>query len=308
MKCASGYNLCALLRDLSDGEMLAQMLVGSVGTLGVVVDATVRGERYEPGRATTLLCFRSLEDAGAAVCHIRGEGVAAIEMMNASAIDIVRERHPDLPIPDGNVHMLLVEYTGPERHAQIAAVEAHLAEEGYALAAPPETVEAPEQQARLWKARKALLPLIRRGRDNGEAWSIVNDVGVDVENLAEFIHDVERIFARHSLTAPIYGHAGSGNLHLRPFFDRTSPRVVETVQRVADEVYEAVFRYGGTITGEHGMGRVRAPYLEREWGAGMVDHMKELKALFDPRGVLNPGIMFAEGDLSEALETLLSRG
>lgn len=306
MKCASGYNLGAMRRGLSDGELLTQCLVGSVGTLGVVVDATLRGERYDADRATSLLCFRSLEEAAAAACHIRTQGVAAIEMMNTTAIQIVRERHPDLPLPPGDVNMLLVEYSGSARHEQIATVEKYLADVGCKLVIAPETVEEPERQAELWRARKALLPLIRNYRPDRKAWSIVNDVGVDAQYLADFIRDVEAVFKRHDLIAPIYGHAGSGNLHLRPFFNPADPDVANTVQRVADEVYAAVCRYGGTITAEHGMGRLRAPYLEQEWGSVMVSYMKDLKDLFDPSGLLNPGVMFGNTRLSETITSLVS--
>lgn len=295
MKCASGYNLGAMLGNLTDGELLAQCLVGSVGTLGIVVNATIRGQAIDPGRATTLLCFRSLEDAGDAVQAIRDSGVAAIEIMNSEAVRIVRERHPELPLPDGEAHILLVEYSGATRHEQVARVESHLRDAGYDMAAPSETVDGEGEQDTLWRARKALLPLIRNYRSDRQAWPVVNDVGVDPVHLGPFIHDVQNIFKRFGLMAPIYGHAGSGNLHLRPFFNPSDPDVPNTVQRVADEVYATAFKYGGTITAEHGMGRARAPYLEREWGPEMVAHMRSLKHLFDPAGHLNPGVMFGDG-------------
>lgn len=299
MKIASGYNLLAFLRHEQVGDLVAQMLIGSVGTLGIVTQATLRAEPYVPERAMTLLYFQHLDQAGDAVMRIKPLGVAAIEMINARTIAIVKARDTRLAVPDGEAHMLVIEYEGPERHEQIDQVERIVRKQGYQLAWDPITEEGTASQAAVWKVRKGLLPMVLSYRRDRKAYSLVNDVGVDAAYLAPLIRDVEAIFARHGLEAAIYGHAGSGNLHLRPLFDPADPNLLQVIQRVADEVYEAVFRYGGTITAEHGMGRVRAPFLEREWGPTMVRYMRRLKAAFDPEGLLNPGAMFPVQGLTE---------
>ncbi len=304
MKLASGYNLFTFLRHHRLGEWVAQLQVGGVGTLGVVTRATLRAEPYVEGHATTLLYFHNLHEAGDAVQHIKALGVAAIEIMNHSTIRIVRERNPDLEAPDGEVHMLLVEFEGPERHDQIGQVERLVRGNGYDLAAPPYTAEDPEEQAQLWKLRKALLPTMRTYRRDRKALSLVNDVGVDEAHLANLILDLEGIFARHELVAGIYGHAGSGNLHLRPLFDPSDPNLPALLTRVADEVYATVFKYDGTITAEHGMGRLRTPYLAQEWGETMVGYMRRVKEVFDPTGLLNPDVMFSNRALTDDLKPL----
>ena len=163
------------------------------------------------------------------------------------------------------------------------------------------TVEGEDEQARLWKVRKALLPTIRSYRADWKALSVVNDVGVDVARLADFVRDVETIFDELGLVVAIYGHAGSGNLHLRPLFDRHTPDLPALLTRVADRVYEATLRYDGTITAEHGMGRLRTPYLACEWGEGMMRHMRRVKQIFDPDDLLNPDVMFSERALTDDL-------
>jgi FAD/FMN-containing dehydrogenase len=303
-KLASGYNLFPLLRRQRLGAWVAQLLVGSVGTLGVVTRATLRSEPYIDERATTLITFRSLEEAGDAVQYIRPLDVAAIEIMNHRTIAIVRERRRDLQVPDGEVHMLLVEYEGPQRHQQIAQVERLVRENGYRMAGPTVTVESEEEQARLWRVRKALLPTIRGYCTDCAALSVVNDVGVGVAHLARFIRDVEALFDELGLVAAIYGHAGSGNLHLRPLFDRNAPDLPAQLARVAERVYATVLRYDGTITAEHGMGRLRAPYLAREWGEGIMRYMRRVKDIFDPDGVLNPDVMFSDRVLTDDLKPL----
>ena len=129
---------------------------------------------------------------------------------------------------------------------------------------------------------------------------MVNDVGVDVARLAPLVRDVEGLFRDMGMVVPIYGHAGSGNLHLRPFFDLKRPGLASTIRRVADSVYDIVLRHGGTITAEHGMGRLRAPYLEHEWGT-IYPYMRRVKQVFDPGDVLNPGVMFASGPVTKDL-------
>jgi glycolate oxidase len=299
MKLASGYNLFTFLRHQQVGDLVAQLLVGSVGTLGIVTQATLWAEPYVEGRATTLLYFCNLHEAGDAVQHVKALDVAAIEIMDHSTINVVRERYPDVDVPTGEVHMLLVEFEGPERHEQIAQVQ-ELAQR-YELAGSLYTAEGEEEQARLWKVRKSLLPIVRNYRPPLKALSLVNDVGVDVTRLADFILDVEAIFARHGLMAAVYGHAGSGNLHLRPLFDVTDPGLPALLTRVADEVYEAVFRYDGTITAEHGMGRLRAPYLAAEWGEVIIGYMRRVKETFDPDDLLNPDAMFSTRALVDDL-------
>ncbi len=307
-KLASGYNLFTFLRQRTLGEWTAQLLVGSVGTLGIVTQATLRAQPYIEGKATTLLYFRSLDEAGEAVQHIKALGVAAIEIMNHRTIAIVQERRKDLEAPEGESHMLLVEYEGPERAEQVAAVERLVASQGYALAAPMETVEGEAEQERLWKMRKALLPTVRNYRADRLALSVVNDVGVPEEHLAAFIRDVEAIFARHDLVAAVYGHAGSGNLHLRPLFDAADPGLLSLLREVADEVYAAVLCHDGTITAEHGMGRLRTPYLAREWGESIMGYMRRVKAAFEPADLLNPEAMFSERALTGDMRIVAAEG
>lgn len=302
LKTASGYNLFTFLRDETVGQRVAQLMAGSVGTLGVITQATLRAEPYVEERATTLLYFRSLDNAGEAVQHIRELDVAAIEIIDHHSLVIARERRPDLDIPPGEAHMLLVEYEGPQRMDLVAQVEQLLRREGYELARDPVTVVEEEEQAWLWKVRKSLLPTVRGYRSDRKPLSLVNDVGVPVEHLPAFIRDAEALFDRHNLVAAIYGHAGSGNLHLRPLFDVGDPDLPELLTRIADEVYETVLRYGGTITAEHGMGRVRAPYLEREWGATLTGFMRRVKELLDPHERLNPGVMFGDRPLTADLQ------
>jgi len=304
-KTASGYNLFTFLREDSAEKTVAghvaQLFAGSVGTLGVITGAVVRAERRVEGQGLTLLYFRFLREAGDAVLGIREMGVDAIEIVNHRTLELVRNARREIPVPGGRCHLLMVEYSGPDPDEWGERIRGYVRKKGYELAAEPVSVTEETERENLWKVRKALLPLLRNAGQSKQALSIVNDVGVPVEFLAPFIENIEAVFDKHGLQAAIYGHAGNGNLHLRPFFDTKAANLTQLLKKVADEVYGTVFSYGGTVTGEHGMGLLRAPYLREEWGEKIYAYMKRVKQIFDPENVLNPDAMFTKRSVTDQL-------
>ncbi len=299
LKTASGYNLFAFLKDLSPGARIAQLLAGSVGTLGLITRATLRAEIHERGRTAVLLYFDDLAEAGLAVTSLREMDVAAIELISRDTVRIIRER---TAVPKGliaDAHILLVELTGPDRQIRIEQITAHLEQSGLKMSSPPAIAAAKDEFEKLWDVRKQILWLIEHPTPGIRALAVVNDVAVPPSRLAEFITDVQKVFARHGMIVLIYGHAGDGNLHLRPLFDTSLPDLPGRVQRLADDVYEMVFRHNGTMTAEHGMGRLRAPYLKREWGDALYAYMCEVKTIFDPHDILNPGAMFSDRPITD---------
>ncbi len=294
MKIASGYNLFAFLRELPLGKLVAQLLVGSNGTLGFVTGATLRGKIHEPERAVMLLFFDDLQEAGRAVCALRDAGVAAIEIMNRETARILRAKNAAGGELIRDAHVLLLEFSGRGCHEAIGKVRTILESGGYRISGEPAIGLNDEEIEKLWAARKQILWLIRNPAPHLKALSVVNDVGVPPSHLVDFILGVEAVLKKHNLETMIYGHAGSGNLHLRPLFDVTRPDLKGMIKRLADDVYEVVFRYGGTISAEHGIGRLRTPYLHREWGETLYQFMRELKFVFDPQGIFNPEVMFSE--------------
>ncbi len=293
-KWASGYELLALL-DHSDDPLraLPRLVCGSVGTLGLVTEAVLQAVPRPRRRAAVLLRFRTSRAACEAALELRGEA-SAIEIVSRSALDLLRRHTAVLGGDPESQALLIVEYAGESGVAEAAHRAARRIASSGELTAAPEVSGHEDEIEEIWRARKSLLPVIGRLADAGRVpYSVVNDVGVPPRRLPELIAGVESIFDRHRLDAPVYGHAGSGNLHLRPLFERGDAK---TMRAVADEVYTLVTDLGGTITAEHGMGRLRAPFLEREWGARITGYMRELKSVFDPEGVLNPGVVFTTGD------------
>ncbi len=294
LKTTSGYNLFAFLSDLTIGQRISQLLAGSVGTLGLVTRATLRGEAYERDRAAVLLYFDDLAETGRAAISLRDMGAAAVELISRETVRIIGERThlPDRLAVDA--HLLLVELTGPEGKGQVEKVAALLGRSGIHLLAPPAVAFDEDEIEELWELRRQVLWLVQHPKPGLRALTVVNDVAVPPGRLTGFITEVQKVFADHGITVLVYGHAGNGNLHLRPLFDMSLPDLRERIRRLVDDVYEAVFHHGGTITAEHGMGRLRAPYLRREWGDTLYNYMREVKAIFDPQEILNPGVMFSE--------------
>ena len=299
LKTASGYNLSAFLRPLDIGQRIAQILVGSVGTLGIITGAILRAEVWERERAAVLFCFDDLVEAGRAVNALRELDAAAIELISRETLRIIRERTSLTGALVKDAHLLFVELTGPKRREQAENAIALLALKGSRMCALPAVATGADEIGQLWNMRKQILWTIEHPKPGFRALAVVNDVGVPPERLTGFIADVEKVFQRHHVTAPIYGHAGNGNLHLRPLFDVTRPGLRERIRRLADDVYATVLRHGGTVTAEHGMGRLRAPYLRKEWGEVLYTYMQEVKAIFDPGGLLNPGAMFSSAPITD---------
>jgi FAD/FMN-containing dehydrogenase len=298
LKTASGYNLRAFLQSQPPGRLIAQLMAGSVGTLGLITRATLKAETYVPEQAVILLSFDDLAETGRAVMHLRELDVAAIELISRETLRIIRERSAVPAQLAMDAHLLFVELTGPDRQDSVNRVVTLLERGGFRMSAAPHVVTGPGELEKLWNARKSILRMIEHPKPGFRALAVVNDVGVPPALLAEFISGVETIFAGHGVMACIYGHAGNGNLHLRPLFDMSLPDLAGRIQRLADDIYGAVIRHGGTVTAEHGMGRLRAPWLRQEWGEALYRYMQELKNIFDPEGLLNPGVMFSQGPIT----------
>ena len=256
------------------------------------------------GRALVIIPFHDLFHAADAAMMLRELNVAsAIEIISKNTIHLVKQKRPNsfpsLPeaVTLGNI--LIVECEGPERYNQIERIKKLLREKKYPLNAEPLFVNYFTEQSALWNDRKQLLTSLLHFNPTVKALSVVNDIGVDPQYLANFIIDAEKIFHDMELESAIYGHAGSDNLHLRPLFNMNHPDLKTIIKKTADQIYEKVFQYKGTITAEHGMGRLRAPYLSAEWGDTIVGYMKHVKDIFDLIGLFDRRVMFSNASITD---------
>ncbi len=312
LKTASGYNLRGLLEAATPEAMVAQLLTGSVGTLGMLTEVEVALMPL-PLHSTLLAAFfPRLEEACALATALLATDPSALELMDAQGVGelLALESAPAAAAGAGAV--LLVEHEdapgGAGEGAGGAAAGRPAAERSAAAAAlldgPARPVwEVPASRAGdVWNVRWSMLTTIRRVHENADKrfLSFVDDLAVPVAALEAFVREIQSVFRAEGLPAIIYGHLGEGNLHMRPLIGREGWR--ERVHRVAERCFDAALSHGGTLTAEHGGGRNRAPFVEREWGGRLYGYFRRVKRLFDPDDLLNPEVMFSERDFTEELE------
>ncbi len=302
-KNSSGYHVWDLVqgRDVDP----APLIVGSEGTLAVVIKAALALAPVPAARSAALLLFSSLDHAGEAVAKLMDFKPAALEIMDHLFIAMVREHRPGLGalLPESARALLLIEFeadTEGEARSMIESagrVVADLHFSGFSMAVAASDAEI----ERLFAVRKAASPILYAlpGR---RLTRFVEDVVIPPERLAEGITTIQSILKQHGTDAPVLGHAGSGNLHLNPRLNLEHAADRERMRAIAEDVYAAVIGMGGSITGEHGDGMLRAPYVKRQFPE-LYPLFKEIKTLFDPANILNPGKVLAEGDRVPA-ETL----
>jgi D-lactate dehydrogenase len=304
-KNTMGYSLQAFLDHEAPADILTRLMVGSEGTLAFLRDVTLGTVRDPRRRATALVYFHELREAGLAVDPLAEAGAAALEIMDGAALASMSDdlSHPVLIGPDSAA--LLIEFqeeTDKALETAIARGERSL--HRFDVASSSGFSLDPVSRAARWRVRKGLLP--RAGARRGPGLAILNeDVAFPRQRLAEAIADLHELFARFSLeNAVVFGHAKDGNLHFIAPQDFRSPASVTHygafMHALADLVIE---KYDGALKAEHGAGRNMAPYVAKEWGEAAYAVMREVKTLFDPYNILNPGVLLSDNP-SEHTENL----
>jgi len=291
-KNSSGYRLDKVLEGTQPD--LAKLIAASEGTLAIVTEAELKVLPNPKATSMVLLNFDRIERAGEAVGHLLPLGPSAVEIIGRTALDLIRANRPDLAayLLPGLAAQLFVEFDGDsagetEASCRQAVQAVSSIAVGHTFAFDKAT------HAALMGVRKATLPILYTKPGPKRVVAFVEDVTVPPERLGEYIPELGGIFARNRVEFVVYGHAGQGNLHVRPILDLTRRDDIETMKRLADEVFRLTISYGGSMSGEHGDGRVRTPYLRMQYGEA-VDVFARIKDFFDPLGILNPGVKVPE--------------
>jgi len=303
LKNTTGYSLNALV-DFSDPvDILAHLMIGSEGTLGFISEITYLTVEEHAHKASALILFDRLETACSAVTRLKQTPVAAVELLDRASLRSVQDK-PGMPaglraLPaDGAA--LLVETRAATAAALAVKIEAIVGElESFALAAPLRFATDAAEAAALWNVRKGMFPAVGAMRPTGTT-VIIEDVAFPIERLAEATLDLQQLLQKHGYReAIIFGHALEGNLHFVFTQDFGNAAEIERYRRFMDEMCAMVVRkYDGSLKAEHGTGRNVAPFVELEWGAQAVATMRRIKALFDPKGLLNPGVILNDDPLA----------
>jgi FAD/FMN-containing dehydrogenase/Fe-S oxidoreductase len=290
------FNRCGyLVQDVlgPDHVDLPRLLVGSEGTLALFTEATLRTVPLPAGRALVVLGFDSLDTAIQAVLKGLQIGPAACELIDRRLLSLARgsDRGRFSPlIPPGFEAVLLIELESdsPGDAADRAAALADLLHRTGRLALHSQTAVEPEEIDRLWELREGALPSLYGLRGGPQPVAFVEDVGVPVEELREYLRRVQELLKQFETTASFLIHAGSGQVHTRPFLDLERPGDVAKLSPLAEGIHGLALDLGGTISTQHGTGLARTPWVARQYGR-LYPVMREIKAIFDPAGMFNPG-------------------
>jgi len=291
----SGYHLPGVLND--NQIDLPRLLTGSEGTLALFTEITVATQPLPGQRGVCLLLFESLDAAARAVLEILPLEPAACDILDRRHLSLARENDVrfDLLIPPETEAMLLVEVDGEnmaEVRSSLAEIIARVHTELRLALGSRQALDAEEVEL-YWQLARKVVPTLYRLKGAARAIPFVEDMAVPPEMLPDFFGRMLAVLRRHQVTASLFGHAGHGQLHLRPFLDLADPEDLDRMQRLADELYSEVIDVGGTISGEHGDGLSRTSYLARQYGP-LYDVFREVKRIFDPPGLLNPGKKISE--------------
>ena len=276
LKNSSGYALDAFARTGST----ADLLVGSEGTLALVTGVEVALAPLPAARTTLLVTLGSLEQVGPAVLALRPLGPSALELLDRTYLDFVRgaaKRH----LAAGTEAVLLVEFE--ERAGEAAAAVRDIAT-SVELADDPGTV------GKLWELRHLASPLLASLPDNLRSLQVVEDGCVPPERLASYIAALRAAATASGFEIVVFGHAGDGHLHANLLADVTAPDFAERLAACLERVTAEQLALGGTPSGEHGDGRLRAPFVERTFGTSYLELCRRTRTAWDPAGILNPGV------------------
>jgi glycolate oxidase len=279
-----------LIKDVVGYDMNA-LLTGSEGTLGIITEALLRLITKPAYARTALVEFSALDDASRTVNAILSAGIvpATIELMDETAIACVEEGlHLGLPLDVEAI--LLIETDGTDEDAVLREIEtaAKLCRE--CGARQIRVAKDEEERSNLWKARRSVSPALARKAPN----KLGEDITVPRSAIPEAIRQLKGVSARYGLPIVIFGHAGDGNLHPNILFDKRNPDQWQKVELMVAEEFEIALRLGGTLSGEHGVGALKRPYLEQALGPISTGIQKRIKQALDPSNILNPGKIFPD--------------
>jgi FAD/FMN-containing dehydrogenase len=288
-KDSSGYGL-AHFAETGD---LIDLLVGSEGTLALFTRIELSLEPIAGATSSVFGAFASLDDAVTAAIRARDAGAVACELLDRTFLDIVATGGGPNDVPAGTEAALLAAVEGTDAGAAADAarnVERLFRESGaitvrVALDRPTET--------ELWELRHAASPILAKLDPNLRSMQFVEDCAVPAAALPTYVRGVRRILAANETWGVIFGHAGDAHVHVNPLVDVRRSGWRDRVARILDEVTELAASLGGTLTGEHGDGRLRTPLMPRVWSSIARERFGEVKLAFDPAGILNPGVKVA---------------
>ena len=279
-----------VIKDVVGYDMTA-LFTGSEGTLGVITEALLKLVAKPRFARTALVEFNALADASMCVNAILSTGIvpATLELMDETAIACVEEAlHLGLPLDVEAI--LLVETDGSDESMVLREIEAvaHISRESGARQVRVAKDE--DERAGLWNARRSVTASLARKAPN----KLGEDITVPRSAIPEAIRRIKAISAEFGLPIVVFGHAGDGNLHPNILFDKRDPEQWARVEPMVSQIFKTALDLGGTLSGEHGVGMLKRPYITRALGPVSIEIQKRIKQVLDPLNILNPGKIFPD--------------
>ncbi len=291
-KNSAGYDLSQVKKK--DGSFdLTPLIVGSQGTLGIVTQATIKTEAFNPRTTLIAAYFDDLGKADEAVGKILQLKPSACEFIDEHLLKFLDKNNPqqlagliNKPFPK---IIVLVEFDDlTERTQNRNAKKCRKILQDIAFEFSMTTDE--HEKENLWKIRHSAAAVIWHAQGKAKALPIIEDGVVPQAKFTEFVNNVYEIFAKYHLDVALWGHAGDANIHMQPFLDLANPTDRQKIFAVANEYYNMVIEMGGSTSGEHNDGRMRGPYLPKLYGPELYEVFTKVKQIFDPHNMLNPGV------------------
>jgi FAD/FMN-containing dehydrogenase/Fe-S oxidoreductase len=294
LRRVGGYNLDEFVRPGKPFDM-TRLMVGSEGTLGVILEARLNLVPLPKAKAVLAIQFGDLLDALAAAPVILEHRPSAVEVMDKFILDHTRQSIALQRIRSSFIQgdpgaLLCVEFyddSAANLPPRLEALEQDLREHGlgYHFHRALDLAE----QARIWSLRESALGLSMAMKDEAKSISFVEDTAVSPDHLRNYIERFLQIIRKHETTAGVYAHASVGCLHVRPVVNLKTEDGVRKFESIASEVSDLVLEYGGALSGEHGDGLVRSPFMRKIFGPVLYEAFRTIKRTFDPLGIFNPG-------------------
>ena len=294
LRRVGGYNLDEFVPGRQPFNP-AKMIVGSEGTLAVILEAKLNLVRLPKEKAVLVVQFRELLEALEATPLILLHKPSAVEVMDSFILDHTRlspnlQRLRETFVEGEPGALLCIEFYADAKAdlpPRLAALETDLTRHVYGYRFHHATEAA--QQARVWSLRESALGLSMTMKEDAKSLSFVEDTAVAPEKLRDFIDRFLQLIRRHDTRAGVYAHASVGCLHVRPVVNMKTADGVKKFEAIANDVSDLVLEFGGALSGEHGDGLVRSPFMRKMFGPVLYEAFRTIKRAFDPDGIFNPG-------------------
>ncbi|MBT4964513.1 MAG: FAD-binding protein [Francisellaceae bacterium] len=271
----------------SVGYDLTRLLIGSEGTLALIVNATLKLTPSPNTIYTSAITYKSIEDATSAVSKIMSQPVVpySLEFMDAGCLSIIRDLNPEL-IPKNAKAMLIVEIDANAKEIELAqasiidAASCNILSINHAINN--------NDRAAIWHLRKSLPAALRKLAPK----KLNEDIVVPISKIPQFIKYTEELSEKFKLPIVNFGHAGNGNIHTNILYDPQNNRENEQVEQALSCLFDLVISLGGSLSGEHGIGLEKQPFINKELDQNSIEIMSKIKQSFDPNNILNPGKIF----------------